>query len=44
MHLKEMNTMGEYNKEEVLTELKEGIVEITYVDSFAVEHKMSATL
>ena len=36
--------MGEYNKEEVLTELKEGIVEITYVDSFSVEHKMSATL
>ena len=36
--------MNEYKLEDVVTELTAGICEITFTDSFSVEHKMSATL
>ena len=36
--------MDDYTKDEIVNELVAGIVELTYVDSFSVEHKMSATL
>ena len=36
--------MVDYTKDEIVNELIAGIVELTYVDSFSVEHKISATL
>tara|TARA_R110001583_G_scaffold110140_1_gene259079 strand:+ start:174 stop:470 length:297 start_codon:yes stop_codon:yes gene_type:complete len=36
--------MDNYTKDEIVNELIAGIVELTYIDSFSVEHKMSATL
>lgn len=36
--------MGDYTRDEIVTELIAGIVELTYVDKFSIEHKISATL
>jgi len=35
---------AEYKKEKLIRELIAGICELTYMDSFSVEHKMSVTL
>ena len=40
----EMNTMNDYTRDNLVKELTAGICELTYVDKFSVEHKISATL